>query len=39
MGFHGDLCTQIKWQLAPQLEPKYYPYSKRYHGRISGCVK
>ena len=30
MGFHGDLCTQIKWQLAPQLVPKYYPYSKRY---------
>jgi hypothetical protein len=37
MGFHGDLCTQIKWQLAPQLEPKYYPFTKRYLMRDSSA--
>jgi hypothetical protein len=37
IGFHGDLCTQIKWLLAPQLRPKYYPYSKRYLMRESSA--
>src|SRR5437667_9779410 len=30
LGFHGDLCTEVKRQLAPRLEPRYYPFSKRY---------
>lgn len=30
LGFHGDLCTEIRRQLAPKIAPRYFPYTTRY---------
>ena len=36
LGFHGDLCTEIRRQLAPKLAPRYFPDTTRYFVPESG---